>query len=166
MWFKKVNQSIFKNNKLERNIDVIVDDIKNLLFKKNWKNISRVFCVLNNKYEIERKKNLNDIFNSLNVNCKYIGSTYGIDIKDEDMKNYVDKDYLTKVRGVGMKKSEISLILNYIEVLEYIVKNFKAGYFVIFESDILPKQKVKDFNNFFVYFISCSLNQFLSILSN
>jgi hypothetical protein len=60
------------------------------------------------------------------------------------MKKLVKEEYILRLRSIKMKKSEVSLCLNYKSVLENIEKNYKDGMFIIFESDIF----IKDNSNF------------------
>ena len=52
------------------------------------------------------------------------------------------------MRTEPLRKGELSLFLNYKANLEYIVKNYKDGIFLIFESDVCINKDIKNFNKF------------------
>ena len=54
----------------------------------------------------------------------FICPTFKNTITQEIMNKHVKNDLIHKFRPVGMKKSEISLFLNYKAILEYISKNY------------------------------------------
>jgi hypothetical protein len=135
-----VNKPVYKNNCLERNIESIVNDIKNLIFEKSYNLITKAFFISSPIFETKRFGRLNNDFQKIgfkNYQMKFISPTYKYTITDEIMKKYVKEDLVRKTRYIGMKKAEISLFLNYKAVLEHIYKNYSDGVFLIFESDVL-----------------------------
>jgi hypothetical protein len=84
-----------------------------------------------------------------NHNIQYICPTYKHMITPEIMAKYVTDDSVKKLRPLGMKKSEISLFLNYKATLEHIRRNYSEGLFFVFESDIIGiAEKVSDLDAF------------------
>lgn len=154
-WFKIVNQNVFSENKLKRTIDIIARDIRRMLFPQKWKNISQIYILSNPEFEPERYKRLNKVFfEDIKLSkdlISFISPTYKHLITNENMKKYVKKDLVLNVRPNPMKKSEISLFLNYKEVLKDINKNYKDGMFIIFESDVQPLSNISNINTFFDY---------------
>jgi hypothetical protein len=111
-----VNKNVYNNDKLFRNIDSIVNDIKNLLFEKPYKLISKTFFISSPEFELRRFERLNNDFQNIgfkNYHMEFICPTYKHTITDEIMNKHVKENYIKNFRVSGMKKSEISLFLNY-----------------------------------------------------
>lgn len=152
-WLRIVNENIFSNteNKLERTIDNISEDIKCLLTDKYWNHISKIHCVSNPKFEPERYGMLKNLFNSQNINScfiNYISPTYKHTITEEIYNKHVKEQLVLNLRNTKLKKSELSLFLNYKANLEHIVKNYKDGLFLIFESDAMLGKDIEKLNDF------------------
>ena len=152
-WLKIVNNNVFPNyeNKLERTIVNIANDIKCVLSQNIWKHISRICCVSNPKYEPERCVMLNGLFKGQNVDdcfVKYISPTYKHTITPAIYNDNIKSQLVKVMRHNPMKNGELSLFLNYKANLEYIVKNFKEGTFLIFESDAMIGNDITQFNSF------------------
>ncbi len=154
-WLKMVNNNIFPNNenKLERTIECIASDIKCTLSNNCWNHISRICCVSNPEFEPERCKMLKDLFKGQNVDecfIKYISPTYKHTITKEIYDAHIKKQLVQTLRRNPMKPGELSLFLNYKANLEYIVKNYQEGIFLIFESDVMLGRDISVFNDFLV----------------
>ena len=152
-WLKIVNNNIFPNkeNKLERTIENIANDIKCVCSQKCWDNISQVCCVSNPIFEPDRCKMLKDLFKGQNIDdcfIKYISPTYKHTITEEMYNEHIKEQLVKTMRNNPMKKGELSLFLNYKANLEYIVKNYKEGIFLVFESDAMIGRDINKFNNF------------------
>jgi hypothetical protein len=152
-WLKIVNSNVFPNNKnkLERTIENIANDIRCVLSNNCWNNISHIFCVSNPEFEPDRYKMLIDLFKNQNIDdcyVKYISPTYKHTITEKIYNLNVKEQLVTLMRREPIKKSELSLFLNYKANLEYIVKNYKDGMFLIFESDVMLGSDIKMFNEF------------------
>ena len=152
-WLKMVNTNAFPNieNKLERTIENIANDIKCVFNLKCWNHISQVCCVSNPIFEPDRCKMLKDLFKGQNIDdcfIKYISPTYKHTITEEIYNEYVKEQLVKTMRTSPMKKGELSLFLNYKANLEYIVKNYKEGIFLVFESDVMIGRDINKFNNF------------------
>jgi hypothetical protein len=145
-----VNKPIFNNNKLDLDINEIANNIKNLIFQKKYPLITKIFAINSPEFEPLRYKLLNNLFTNLgckDYNVKYICPTYKQTITDEIMNTHVKYNLVKRLRINGMKRSEISLFLNYKAVLKNIVENYSDGLFLIFESDIITKNNI-DLNHF------------------
>jgi hypothetical protein len=152
-WLNMVNANVFPNNenKLERTLENIANDIKCVLSKKCWNNVSQICCVSNPKFEPERCNMLKELFERQNIdNCfiKYISPTYKHTITKEIYNNNVKEQQVLRLRNTPMKLGELSLFLNYKANLEYIAKNYKDGIFLVFESDILLGKDINNLNEF------------------
>ena len=152
-WLKMVNKNVFPNidNTLERTIENITNDIKCVLSEKCWNNISHICCVSNPIFEPDRCKMLQDLFKGQNIDdcfIKYISPTYKHTITEEIYNEHVKEQLVKMMRTTPMKKGELSLFLNYKANLEYIVKNYKEGIFLVFESDVIIGRDINNFNNF------------------
>ena len=150
-----VNKPVYKNNCLDRTIESIVNDVKNLIFNKPYKLITKTFFIASPEFELRRFERLNNDFQNIgfkNYHMEFICPTYKHTITDEIMQNHVKENIIKKFRISGMRKSEISLFLNYKAVLEHIYKNYSDGVFCIFESDVLI---MKDNINELDEFINC-----------
>ena len=147
-----VNKPIFNNNKLELSINEISCNIKNLIFQKKYEKISRMFVINSVEFEPDRNARLTQLFKKLEVedySVKFICPTYKQTITSEIMDKHVKYNFVKRLRHGGMKKSEISLFLNYKEVLKNIVENYSDGLFLIFESDIfVDNNKISKLNEF------------------
>ena len=152
-WLKIVNKNVFPNieNKLERTMENIANDIKCVCSKNCWDNISHICCISNPTFEPERCNILQNLFKRQNIDdcfIKYISPTYKHTITQEIYNEHIKQQLVYQLRSNPMKKGELSLFLNYKANLEYIVKNYKEGLFLIFESDIMLGKDINKFNNF------------------
>lgn len=150
-WLEMVNSPVFTNARLERTLDAVAQDIRCILKGGCWSHIERVFCVCNPEFEPDRYEMLTKLFASQNIrsdNVHYISSTYKHTITEDIYNKNINDQLVLRLRRTPMKKGELSLFLNYKEVLEYIVKNYKDGIFLIFESDAMLSKDVSQFNDF------------------
>lgn len=152
-WLKIVNTNVFPNNanNLERTIENIANDIKCVLSEKCWDHISHICCVSNPEFEPERYKMLKELFKGRNIDdcfIKYISPTYKHTITEEIYNKNIKEQLVQYLRPNPIKKGELSLFLNYKANLEYIVKNYKEGIFLIFESDVMLGKDIELFNEF------------------
>jgi len=152
-WLTMVNANVFPNNenKLERTLENIANDIKCVLSKKCWNHVSQICCVSNPSFEPERCVMLKDLFERQNIDecfIKYISPTYKHTITKEIYYNNIKEQQVLRLRNTPMKLGELSLFLNYKANLEYIAKNYKDGIFLVFESDILLGKDINNLNEF------------------
>ena len=140
----------------ERTINDIARDIRNVLFANPYKSIDQIYLINNPEFEPERHIHLNNLFfETLNVSrdkVQFICPTYKHTITDEIMNQLVKTQLVRVLRNLNMKKSEVSLFLNYKAVLETIERNYIDGNFLIFESDVMLNNneylKLDDFLSF------------------
>ena len=152
-WLDIVNQKIFPGDgKMWRTIEEISNDIKCLLFNKEWNYVNKICIVSNEKFEKTRYTRINNLFDKLNVDksfLKFIAPTYKHTITDDILKKYVKNDFILNLRSNPTKKAELSLVLNYREILKYIEKNYKDGMFCILESDVFPMENISNIEAFY-----------------
>ena len=65
-----------------------------------------------------------------------MGSTYKNTIDDIIYNKYVKRDLVLNMRPIPTRRSELSLTLNWLEVLKDIERRYKDGIFLILESDV------------------------------
>jgi hypothetical protein len=139
-----INKPIFHKNHFERTIEDIAKDIKNLIASKPLKLISQVYAITSPLFEPRRHIRLINMFKNMGImehNVSFVCPTYKQTITEEIMNKHVKFNIVKRVRQIGMKKSEISLFLNYRTVLENIRKNYSDGLFIILESDVFQTEK-------------------------
>ena len=78
------------------------------------------------------------MFSDFKWDVKFRGRTYKHTITPEIFQRYVKTNEIIKLRGYPpvLKKAELSLSLNFLEIFKEIEKNYSSGYFFICESDI------------------------------
>jgi hypothetical protein len=148
-WLQIVNQKPFTEFGKNYTIKTISKHIRNLLNSNAYVNLTQTYILCNEIFEPERYKKMQILCQRLSLskdNYKFISSTYKNNISDNIMKLYVKDDIVLKVRPYGMKKAEISLFLNFKEILQDIEKTYKDGIFLILESDVFTLSTIKDFN--------------------
>jgi hypothetical protein len=91
-------------------------------------------------------KNLN-IYNDY---VKFISPTYKHTITDEVYNYHCKEQLVLRMRPYGpkLKKAELSITLNMKANFENIVRNFKSGIFLIFESDVMVSKDIDKLNDF------------------
>jgi len=77
-------------------------------------------------------------------NVNFICPTYKHTISPEIYQKYVTEDIMTPFRGRPMKKSELSLCINYQHVVDDIISKYDDGLFIITESDVFVKMETLD----------------------
>ena len=153
-YLKMVNRPVYSN---ERTIVMISRDIRSLIFRsKVFPLVSQIYIVANPDFEPHRCSRMSDLFyNKLGVSSdlvSFISPTYKHTITDAIMKENVVSPIIQRLRALPMKKSEVSLYLNYKAVMKSIERNYKDGMFLIFESDVfLVEQKFSLFCSFLEY---------------
>jgi len=157
LYLNTVNKAIYKNNQNPRTLDEIVKDIRNIILPRTFPLIDHIYFINSSAFEPERNNQLKNIFmgtlkNPIE-NMKFISPTYKQTITDEIYNQHVKKDLMNSscIRQHPMKKSELSLFLNYKSILEDIVKNYSDGTFLIFESDAIPLTNILELNSFLSY---------------
>jgi len=135
---KLINKPIFSKNM--RYFNEIARDIISLLNKPNeLKYIDKIYCICDKQFEPVRYKRIDSMFNNLNwssqveYNCK----TYKSTIDNEEYNKFVKTDDIFYLRNSLLKKAELSLTLNFLEIFNNIRKNYSSGIFMTLESDVI-----------------------------
>lgn len=135
-----------------RNLDHIARDIRNKLFSTSLSPLQQVYAISSPVFEPQRFKRLNEMFcDELKINVdqyQFCCPTYKQTITPEQMRTYVKSELIKSERPMGMKKSEISLFLNYKAVLESIERNYLDGVFLVLESDAAMKKTLVEIQEF------------------
>lgn len=153
-YLKMVAKPVYSN---ERTMDMISRDIRNVIYRSNiFPFVSQIYIVSNPEFENDRCSRLSDLFyNRIGISqdmLSFISPTYKHTITDKMMNQNVKNNIIQRLRLLPMKKSEVSLFLNYKAVLESIERNYKDGMFLIFESDIiLIQENFLKFTSFLKY---------------
>jgi hypothetical protein len=143
---KKIRQPIFTNSKLFRTVESIIKDTQYLLFNKNYK-LDRTFCISSKKFEPDRYNRLTTLFSKLKLSTEFIQPTYKHTITEEIYNKYVKTDDIFNLRSSLLKKAELSISLNFLNVFQHICKNYSKGHFLILESDVYLHGNTNDINN-------------------
>ena len=153
-WLDIVNNNTFpENGKLWRTMDRIAKDIRCLLNKKPFDVITKINIISNPEFELERYNMMQKLMKDLKINndyVEYIAPTYRHTIKDDVYNHHTSPQLVLRMRrnGPKLKKAELSLTLNIKKNLENIVKNYKEGIFILFESDVMVSNDIEKFGDF------------------
>lgn len=147
-----VNRSVFPNGKNQRSINDVIKDIKILIFPRPYPLAQKFYAIASPEFEPERHRKMGYMFNNLGIkNIEYICPTYKHTITDEIYKKHViDDSKCNNHQGSGrpsMLKSELSLFLNHVAVLENIEKNYSDGLFIVLESDVVSLPNIEQLND-------------------
>lgn len=139
-----LNQPIYTNNEL---INIYNDEYNikydNKTLKKYEKIIKdffsfeKIFIICNKNIELERYDNMKKQIINANIDESNIEYTYKYwstdieNIKLENNNNFIYENNLY----VNLNNAEISLLINHINILKNIKKNYSEGIFLILESD-------------------------------
>lgn len=113
-----------------------------------------IFVICSAKYEPTRYPMMKSLVDSMKIpedQYSFMCPTYKTTITDDIMTKYVKCDAVRTVLGrhMGMKRSEISLFLNFKAILETIRSSYTEGMFITFESDVVKlKKTIGDFETF------------------
>lgn len=140
-YMNMIQKPVFTEN--TRTLDDVATDIRNVLYPGKYGMLNRIYAISSPTFEPTRWQRLQGMFqDTMNIppeKCRFVCPTYKQTITPEIMNRYIKQNLIQHVRRLAMKKSEISLFLNYKAVLEEIQRNYSAGMFLIFESDVYVK---------------------------
>jgi GR25 family glycosyltransferase involved in LPS biosynthesis len=112
--------------------------------------LRHIYFICNKEEENDRFVSLMNQINNLNIeNYSIFHHIWKTQITPEFREKWVKTDTTMKYHGRNMltnplTNGEISLFLNHIECLREIRKNYKDGYFCIFESDAIFSENFND----------------------
>jgi hypothetical protein len=148
-WLWRVNTDPFTEFGKSYTIQTVATHIKNLLLPKPFPKLTSLYMICNKEFEPARYDKLQDMCHHLQLNeCNYrfICPTFKHTITDTMMSRYVKTNRIFRLRSIPIRKSEISLYLNFKAVWENIVKTYLDGIFLILEADAFPLADIKNFN--------------------
>jgi hypothetical protein len=149
-WLERVNSKPFTEFGSMYTTKEIAKHIKNLIFNKTFPNLTKLYFICNKYFEPVRYDRIISMCNFLNLkeyNYEFICPTFKHTISDQTMTEFVKTNRIFRLRNKPMKKSEISLYLNFISVWKHIISNYKNGIFLILESDTYLLPEIINFNN-------------------
>jgi hypothetical protein len=151
-YLKTINQPVFPDGKNQRSMDEVIKDIKTLILPKPYPLLQKVYAIASPEFEPYRYEKMTNIMSNLGIkNVEYICPTYKHTITDEIYAKWVVDDSICRnyagTGREGMRKSELSLFLNHIALLENIEKNYSDGIFLVLESDAIPLPTIDKFHD-------------------
>jgi len=149
-WLRRVNLEPFTEFGKSYTIKIIANHIKNLLLPKPFPKLTSLYMICNKEYEPDRYDKLVGMCNDLNLkeyNYNFTCPTFKHTITDEIMTKYIKGNRISLMRPTPIRKSEISLYLNFKAVWEHIERTYKDGTFLILEADAFVLPEIKYFNN-------------------
>jgi hypothetical protein len=143
---EKYLEMINKNALLsDCDVNTIAREIRNRLVPKLMPSIDQVYIICSPEFEPLRYKYLTGTLCAQLAlkedNVTFKCPTFKQTITDEQMSECVKSKSVLLLRGCEMKKSEISLMLNFKSILEEIEKTYKGGNFLILESDVILRSQ-------------------------
>jgi hypothetical protein len=133
-------------------LEEIAKDIQNTIFKKAFPLINKIYVITSSNFEPDRYNHILDTFNNkLNTNIHNIEfhcPTYKTTINKDFLKDKIPDNSIESVLNSSRRKAEISLFYNHYSVLKHIKNNYKEGYFLICESDVITNKNMNNFNDF------------------
>jgi len=154
LWQTMVSQPILSDG-LWRNIDTIAADCRAILNASGaFKKISTVQFICNKDFEPVRYERLEKMVSDLQIDTdkvKFCCPTYKHTITSDIFSKYVrtPMNHLLPWVNRNLRKSELSIFLNYRKNLEIIDRNYLDGLFFIFESDIVQHGSILNISNAF-----------------
>lgn len=152
-WLSCVNLPFFTDFGKQFTVQKMAKDIRNIIFPQKYPLITQIYCITNNTFEPLRYERLKNILTGLDIkneNITFKCDTYKHTITDEIYNKYIKNDIVRNLRPhVPSRKSELSLTLNFRYIFEDIIKNYKDGVFLLFESDVIPYNKIDELNECF-----------------
>ena len=149
------SNSIYANNEHWRSIDAIARDCRALLEKPNkFSKVQQIHFICNPEFEPDRYNFLMNIIKTTQMSedkVKFVCPTYKHTITAELFSKHVRTPFRQVFLGAkrDLRKSELSLILNFLANLQDIDKNYMDGMFCIFESDIDTLPTITKVNELF-----------------
>jgi hypothetical protein len=148
-WLRKVNIDPFTDFGKSYTLQTVARHIKNLLLPKPFPKLTSLYMICNEEYEPVRYNKLLTMCNQLSMNeynYQFMCPTFKHTITDDMMEKYVRTSRIHRLRSTPMRKSEISLYLNFKAVWEHIQKTYLDGIFLVLEADAFALPDIKHFN--------------------
>ena len=147
LWQTMVSQPVLSDG-LWRNIDTIAADCRSILNASgSFEKVSKIHFICNKEFEPVRYERLEKMVSDLKIDTDkvtYCCPTYKHTITDAIFNKYVRTPMNQLLPWVNrrLRKSELSIFLNYRKNLEIIDRNYLEGLFCIFESDVVQYDNV------------------------
>ena len=138
-WLRKVNSPPFTQYGSEYATGEIAKYIKNVIFPRPFPLLDHVYFICKREFEpirYDRIQNMCSMMSLREHNYTFMCPTYKHTITDAEYTKYVKHDLVTRIRQLPMKRSEISLFLNFKAVLEHATMHFRDSLILTLESDI------------------------------
>ena len=153
-WLHMVNKPIYTNNTLWLTLNSIAEDCRNVLMQHAFKPIQKVYFICKEEFEAVRYQRLQQIAQLLNLpksSYTFLCPTYKQTITDEEYTKYVRTPFKQLIPWCdrNLRRSELSLLLNFRAVLEEIDKKYMDGMFLILESDVVITEDIDRVQPFF-----------------
>lgn len=148
-WLRRVNMRPFTEFGSTYTLTTIASHIRNLLFPKPFPKLTHLYMICNKEYEPVRYNKLESMCKDLQFNpwnASFLCPTFKHTITDEMMHQYVKGNRVFLMRPTPMRKSEISLFLNFKAVWDHICKTYLDGVFLILEADAFALPDIQHFN--------------------
>ena len=152
-WLEMVNRNVFTNGTSWRTIDTIAEDCRNLLKQHIFKPIQKIYFICNETYEPHRYERLNYMMSCLNIPSeayRFKCPTFKHTISDEQYAKHTQTPFKELIPWCDRKlrRSELSITLNYRSILQEIDKNYMDGLFLILESDVIFSENIQSISSF------------------
>jgi GR25 family glycosyltransferase involved in LPS biosynthesis len=108
--------------------------------------IHRIFVIGDPKTEPERIHYLQDYFSKyqLDSHVSYFQPTYKGRLSQEELQTYIPHNF-SDIHKRALTEAEISIFLNFIYLFQKIISEYKDGYFIVFESDVIFEGDLKKY---------------------
>lgn len=141
-WLERVHNHAFTSFGRTYTLDSIAKQIRNVIYPQKYPLVNQIYCITNPIFEPVRYARMRALLTDLGVqseNVTYDCQTYKQTITDELYEAYVMTNSIMRIRPhIPLRKSELSLTLNFRHVFESIIQNYRDGVFLLFESDVIP----------------------------
>ena len=150
-WLRMVNQRPFTEFGQKFTIQTVAKYIRNVVLPRPFPLLDQVYILCNPEFEPRRYERCKEMCKNLGLsddNVTFLCPTYKHTITQEMMQTYVKVDLVKRLRHLGAKRGDVSLMLNDCAIMESIVKNFKSeSTFLILQSDAFTLPEIKDLNS-------------------
>ncbi len=102
---------------------------------------THIFIIGNEEREPERMSYLTSYLTEQNLTATLFQPTYNNTLTKDDLDKYLSINW--SLHNRSLRLSEVSLFLNFIYLFEKILNEYKSGYFLILESDVLFLNSLK-----------------------
>lgn len=103
--------------------------------------------VINLKKDVQKRKNMEKIFQGLNLEFEFIDAVYGKDLSSEELDLVYDENLAIKYNERPMSKAEIGCMLSHLSIYKRMLEE-KIENALILEDDVQIDRKILDvFNN-------------------